>query len=157
MFIDASEVQMGIGQNAGSATSQVQIASDSTRILAPNGQALVQVTDGSAFVADVLRTNPASMTFNSNSSTNGQISIVGDFTPNTDDVFDGGNLNSQFAWRNWYVRRALGGCNTLANRPGCAIGILIEGAHYSVCAVPGVSNGAEYVCHCASNGACAWQ
>lgn len=157
VFLTGSFIDMGIGQTAGSMTSQFEIASDTTRGFSPNGHAYFQMTDGLAVLAENQRANPASLTLNSSDVQNGQISTVGDISPNANDLYDGGNLNSQVAWRNWYVRRVIGGCNTLANRPGCSAGILTEGAHYSVCSVPGVSNGAEYVCHCASNGACAWQ
>lgn len=156
MYLDATAITMGIGQN-NNAPARLEIASDTTRTFSPNHLALFQLTDGSAVMADTWRTNPASITANSSSSGNGTLSIVGDVSPNADDTYDGGNISGQRAWRNWYVRRAIGGCNTLANRPSCAIGILTEGARYSVCAVQGVSNGAEYVCHCASNGTCNWQ
>jgi hypothetical protein len=115
--------------------------------------------DGSTIeMFDASAGHPAQISLTAQTSVNGSITMTGDDTPATDDTYDLGqqNTNPGVRWRNAYISRVHGGCNTAANRPNCTIGAPYEGAWYSTCSVPGVSNGVEAVCHCSSAGACAW-
>jgi hypothetical protein len=152
--IRATTIDIAPGvDNTTTGTSHVHLNADGASMGSGDGTHSFAVTNSQAYLTAGSGPGIAQFSLSPGSSTDTSIAFHhGNLEPTIDVTFDHGAIGSRI--RDAYIAGFRGGCRAVASRPPCDA--VREGGWFSTCAVGGVSNGVEQVCHCTSGGSCSW-